>query len=196
MANWLIQIAEKDYEGKLFHNAFGVFIYTNANASMRKLIEDEHYWEALHDRSGEKWNIYCIKASQGKDEFPPMPRGSMGMMVPVWREPRENKELLELFKIKDTKEAYFVFFNFDNEDKSIVFRKNIIKETSVEKMFDEVRRLIDEYTSIVEGVLPENSQEGVSMHIYAESKMSLDERINFLKKLIPVARNFKFLING
>jgi hypothetical protein len=85
---------------------------------------------------------------------------------------------LELFKIKDTKEAYFVFFNFDNEDKSIVFRKNIIKETSVEKMFDEVRRLIDEYTSIVEGVLPENSQ-GVSMHIYAESKMSLDERINF-----------------
>jgi hypothetical protein len=77
-----------------------------------------------------------------------------------------------LFKIKDTKEAYFVFFNFDNEDKSIVFRKNIIKETSVEKMFDEVRRLIDEYTSIVEGVLPENSQEGLAC-IYMRSPKCL-----------------------
>ncbi|UNC48950.1 hypothetical protein [Enterobacter huaxiensis] len=192
-ANWLTEIAEKDYESKLFHNAFGVIIYTNANALMRKLIEDEHYWDALHDRSGEKWNIYCLKASKGKDEFPPMPRGSMGMMVPVWKEPRENKELLELFEINNTKDAHFVFFHFD-EDKSIIFRKTLIEESSVEGMFNEVKKLIDEYTGIVEGVFPENSQEGTSMHIYAESKLSLDGRVKFLKKIISVARNFKFLI--
>jgi len=193
MANWLIELAEKDYESKLFYNAFGIFIYTDANALMKKLIEDKHYWDALHERSRDRWNIYCIKGLEGKDEFPPMPRGSMGLMVPVWKEPTENMELLELFEIKNTKEAYFVFFNFDNEDKSIVFRKHLIKETNIEHMFGEIKKLIDEYTDIVEGVFPENSQEGISMHIYADSKMSLAKRLEFIKELIRAVRKLKLL---
>src|SRR3989337_2623534 len=102
--NWIFQSTEhlKHQEGLV--NAFGVILYTEKHPNIKKVLADNDYWVALDKISGPKWAVFSIRARAGYYSLPTLPQGTMGMMIPVWKEPCENELVLENFEIESTKE--------------------------------------------------------------------------------------------
>ncbi|MDM2719935.1 hypothetical protein [Citrobacter sp. Cy230] len=195
MNNWLTELATYHRnDNDILRNAFGVLLYTDAHPIIKKIINDIDYWKAFHEQSGDKWNIYCVKAKTGKHEYPSFPPGTMGMMVSIWKEPEDNKEILDFFKIKDTKSPYFVFFNFTDDEDYILSHAHEIREINPDLMYSDLRDLIQQYTDIVNGVWDENAQEGRTMHIYAGIQNSFKTRVSMLTKLLNIAERLKSIL--
>lgn len=81
----------------------GVIVYTDENANVKKLLRDEDYWTAMDQVSGLAWAVFSIRARPGKWIFRSPPSGMVAFMVPVWKEPAANRELLDVFSLDDTK---------------------------------------------------------------------------------------------
>lgn len=66
------------------------------------MLEDVHYYKALNELSGSDVAVFHTRLFQGSYEMPKPPDNFLSMMVPVWREPSENKLLLTLFDLEDS----------------------------------------------------------------------------------------------
>lgn len=89
-------------DGLAKSSLFGVILYTDAHPNLKKALRDEDYWQALDEVSGPHWTVLSCRAASGRWGTPEFPPGTMGMMRMVWKEPRENRELLEAFELEDT----------------------------------------------------------------------------------------------
>lgn len=113
--NWLLDLT-RHQTTKSNIPVFGVILYTDSSAHVKKALRDDDYWRAL-DRSSENWTIFSVRTRQGKWGTPSIPPDSMAMMIPVWREPEANLELLDVFGLDSTKglPALVVFGVFGEE---------------------------------------------------------------------------------
>lgn len=81
---------------------FGVILYTDKHPNIKKVLRDDDYWLALHELTGENFAVFSVRPEEGRYEFPKFPPGVMGMMVKIWKEPKDNQKLIDLFEIKST----------------------------------------------------------------------------------------------
>jgi len=81
---------------------FGVILYTDKHPNIKKMLRDDDYWLALHEITGENFAVFSVRPEQGRYEFPKFPPGFIGMMIKIWKEPKDNQSLIELFEIKST----------------------------------------------------------------------------------------------
>ena len=82
---------------------FGLILYTDEHPHVVKVLRDKDYWKQFAIITGDNFAIFSAKPLSGTYLYPSVPPGSMGMMVPVWNEPSQNKELLSTFHLDDTK---------------------------------------------------------------------------------------------
>jgi hypothetical protein len=117
---------------------FGVILYTDEHANIKKVLRDEDYWESLHEITGERFCVFSVKPEKGKIVLPRMGAGSIGMMVSQWEEPRENKQLIDLFEIKNTSRLplLLLFTEVDGEFLKIELK---LSDSSCEAAFDSLR---------------------------------------------------------
>ncbi len=83
---------------------FGLILFTDEHANIKKVINDEDYWSAFNKLSGKRWVIFSSKQKNGSDGYPPSRPGISQFMVPIWKEPEENKALLNYLELKNSKE--------------------------------------------------------------------------------------------
>ena len=81
---------------------FGFIMYTRRHAYIIKALRDNDLWIELDEISGANWPIFSVKPfvkplSEGRYELPKSNRNSSQMLVPIWKEPNENKEFLSVF---------------------------------------------------------------------------------------------------
>jgi hypothetical protein len=100
--NWALQASKHFVPQSGEANLYGVVLYTDAHANIKKVLRDPDCWAAFDEVSGSQWAVLAIRAKQGKTGFPDFSHGTVGYMVPVWKEPRENRELLEAFELTST----------------------------------------------------------------------------------------------
>jgi hypothetical protein len=94
----------EEYKGKEgVAQLFGVLLYTDQHPNIKKVLRDDDYWLSFNELTGDRFCVFSVKPAKGKYEFPTFPPGTIGMMVQMWKEPAENKKLIELFEIEDTK---------------------------------------------------------------------------------------------
>lgn len=161
MDNWAFQLAEHWKKRTDIVHAFGLILYTDRHVNIKKVLFDNDYWSALDEISGPKWPIFSIKPYQGKYELlPHIQPGYLGMMVPVWKEPRENKPLLEIFGINSTNDLP-KFVVFCSGQRSEVLHHSIsLSDNTVDEAYSSLKSTINVATMAVEGILPENWQNG------------------------------------
>lgn len=95
----------EEYKGKEgVAQLFGVLLYTDQHPNIKKVLRDDDYWLSFNELTGERFCVFSVKPAKGKYETPTFPKGFIGMMVQIWKEPAENKKLIELFEIEDTKD--------------------------------------------------------------------------------------------
>jgi hypothetical protein len=128
--NWALDLARVHAPRNGQANLFGVVIYTAKHPHVRKLLQDKVYWEALNAVSGPYWTVFAAVAESGAYKMPPPSPGRLAMLVPVWKEPSANRELLEAFELASTENPVLVVFA--QAESGSVFRRAIAIEDSSE----------------------------------------------------------------
>jgi hypothetical protein len=133
---------------------------------------DKIYWSALNDISGPLWAIIAVKPSEGRYEYPKFPPGTLGYMVPIWKEPRENKELIEEFELESTEELpLFICFSHDS-DGNILKNSLSIDDSTVDNAYNSLKNHISLITKAVTGIAAENRSNPLG--VYSAVSLAVD----------------------
>ncbi len=137
--NWVIDSIRsyRDRPGEA--DVFGVILYTEAHPHIIKLLNDDVYWKALSELSGPRWAVFAIRASQGTLVSPRVLDGSFGFLVPVWKEPTENEELLDFFEIGSSKNLPLLLIFTMGHDGEVLKNEIKLNDFSVEVAFDSIK---------------------------------------------------------
>jgi len=162
--NWAIKLVEKHKPRDGDANIYGIILYTDAHPHIKKLLNDDDYWVALDEWSGSQWAVFSIRALKGEMGFPEMPRGVKGYMMPVWKEPRENKQLLDAFEIKSTESLPLLLIFAKDEDGSILKNEINIPSSSVEEAFNALKEELSNIAQAIGGIDSKNLKNPLGVH--------------------------------
>jgi hypothetical protein len=137
MINTLYRMT-KEYATYPLHS---VMMFTDAHAHVIQMLEDPSYYKAIDDMTGKDVVIFHTRLFQGRYEMPSPPPGVVCLMVPVWREPQANRQILPLFDMRDsTSLPCLVTFCFADGD--VHYTKSEIDRTSPQAAFNAVEAIV------------------------------------------------------
>jgi hypothetical protein len=165
---------------------FGAIIYSNSHPHIKKVLKDEDYWLALDDISGTRWGIFAARAIEGRTEIrgggPP---GTLGTMYQVWIEPSENRKLIEYLEIESTKKPLFVIFTRLKKG-SILKSILTLDDTSTEKAYGRLNKIIRDLTSSIERIEKENIEDYESVFNALNMSVTNIRDLDVLKRLFNI----------
>ena len=98
MINTLYRLAQ-DYAD---YPLCSVMMFTDTHTHVIQMLEDVRYYRALDEMTGKDIALFHTRLFQGRYERPDQPPGLHCLMIPVWKEPQANRQLLALFDMKDS----------------------------------------------------------------------------------------------
>lgn len=121
---------------------FGIILFTEAHPHVIKVLKDVDYWNALDEISGEQLAIFATRLFKGELNMPVPRPGVLESMIPLWKEPAANKEILSWFEIQDSRELpLFALFGIDDDD---LFYKTLqIRSQSVNDVYNSIREVVN-----------------------------------------------------
>lgn len=176
---------------------FGVILYTDEHPNIKKILRDDDYWLSLHELTGDRFCVFSVRPRRGLYEWPSFPKGTpkgtMGMMVNIWKEPAENKKLIEAFELKDTAKLpiLLLFTQVDNKYLKIELKlDDSTQESALKSLREQLRFSCDSLAQIREENLknPEGLFAAMSMH------KNQREQWNFLKKGVDIYAYIRALL--
>lgn len=154
--NWALQLS-KQYQPKDGQaDMYGIILYTEAHAHVKKVLQDEDYWRSLNEISGPQWAIFAVRAKPGAYKNPPSSMEFLPYMVPVWKEPAANRELLIAFELESTEKLpLFLVFNMTKVGE--IHKITIsIDDGSIEKALHSLKEVIEKITLAIRNIDLEN----------------------------------------
>lgn len=162
--NWAINLIENHKPRDNEANIFGIILYTDSHPHIKKLLNDEDYWTALDEWSGPQWAVYSTRAIKGVCGFPEMPKGCSGYMVPVWKEPRENKKIIDVFEIDSTERLPLLLVFAKDDDGEILKNEIKIPCSSVEEAYNSLKDELSKVSQAIKVVGPKNLNNSLGVH--------------------------------
>ena len=142
--NWAIELAEKYRPKHGQANLFGVIIYTDSHAYVRRILEDEAYWRALDEISGPQWTVFAACACHGGYVMPKQPQRNFEMMIRVWKEPKENRSLLDAFEIDSTENLPVLVVFAEAVDGTVHKKVMKIDDTFEDSTYKSIKRILEQ----------------------------------------------------
>lgn len=188
----IVTALERD---KSIASIFGVILYTDSHPYIKKVMRDEDYWNAFNEITGEKFTVLSVKPKAGRLNTPSFPPGSLGHMVPIWKEPRDNYKLVDAFELQDKDTSQLPLLLIFTRVKDDVLKIEIsITEQSVDSAYNSIKDSLEFCSKVIAGILPENlnNPEG----LYASFSLQNDHRvrINKIKNCLKLYTFIKGLI--
>lgn len=168
---------------------FGFIMYTEENPNIIKLLKDDDYWNALDSVSGEKFYVFAVKPKKGSREFPTMSDGMIGMMVQIWKEPKDNVKLLEIFEIEST-EKLPLFFIFTKVGPYLLKYSVKINEKNVDEALSQLKELFSKIRTVSEKIHSNYDEHPAQVH---DKIAEILQKENFKKAVYDVATLFGVL---
>jgi hypothetical protein len=155
---------------------FGVFLYMDEHPNIIKVLRDADCWRAFNKITGKDFAVFSIRPAQGEHSSPKFPGGSMSMMVPIWVEPEENREIIELFELESTQNLPMVLL-FTEVNGAYLSIQLPIKDSTFDMAYNSVREQLEFSVGAISGVKRENlnSPEG----LYAALSLRQDDRLKW-----------------
>ena len=172
--NWLDKLVKHYRTKETVTDIFGIILYTDAHANIKKVISDDDYWRSFHEISGENWVVFSIRPIKGHYETPKFGPGTMGMMYMIWKEPNENKPLLRELEIEDTSKLPQLLVFTHDEQGNILKSSLKLQDSSIDEAYRSIKESIQVVTNAVNAILLENKEnpEGV----YQAVRMAVDSK--------------------
>lgn len=154
---------------------FGFIMYTRRHAYIIKALRDNDLWSELDEISGANWPIFSVKpSSEGRYELPKSNRNLSQMLVPIWKEPNENKEFLSVFSLNESKDlpCFITFIWKDNDEiEQIVWK---LSNKNKEEAFNSIREVVSIISETEELILPEYKR---TENVFRNVKANIEARI-------------------
>jgi hypothetical protein len=96
--NWLDKLVVQYRGDGSLADLFGLILYTDAHANIKKVLRDEDYWKSFDNVSGPYLAVFSIRTPihrRTRDD-------DMGFMVSVLRDPEDNLTLLADLQLTPT----------------------------------------------------------------------------------------------
>lgn len=155
--NWVIELARKHRPKKGDANIFGVIIYTDRHAHVKKMLDDDAYWKGLDEASGPRWPVFATRAAQGSQQPPtlppdykPPPPWAPHVMLDVWKEPRENNQLLEAFELQSTRDLPALVIFCELIDETVLKRVLRIPDKTEAEAYNSLRKHFEDVAAAIE----------------------------------------------
>ena len=181
--SWLQKLTHATAQDVWNANLFGIILYTDRHVFVAKVLADDHYWKALDELSGTRWNVFAARGEAGA-------RGK-GFLCAVWQEPKSNKELLEQFDLRST-ESFPVLMIYV-EDASGVLRKRAvpIKGNSEEEVFNSLSGSLRTVAATLAGFLDENLRVETRAFDVVNEHLATKEEWERIKKIPRIILTIK-----
>lgn len=191
--SWIIDISRQYKESEVVE-VFGVLLFTDEHPNIIKILKDNDYWRAFDELSGNKWAIFSIKPKIGTYEVPEHPPGSLGYLIPIWKEPNDNKKILETFSLENTK-SLPLFLLFSEIDGDIIKLTLKINDDTEQEAYKSIKNSITLITNAVNEIKKENIKNADG--VYSAMSLAVDKQKNielfkkgisiytWIKKIIP-----------
>jgi len=165
---------------------YGIIVYTDAHPHIVKVLRDTDYWDALNEIAGSKWVIFSVKPVTGAYEDPPPGGGLVRELVSVWKEPAENKALLEEFQLSST-ERLPLLLVFTQSDAGEILKLTLeLDDLSVERAFTSLKSAIALVTSAVDNISAANLHNAEGVFRAVEMRVDQLRQWHVLKKGVNI----------
>ncbi|MBN3947221.1 MAG: hypothetical protein HWQ38_12385 [Nostoc sp. NMS7] len=138
----IIELNEKLFELHDKFPFFGIILFTDAHPHIIKTLKDEDYYSALNEISGSSIAVFATLLFTGAYKFPQIPKGALGQMIPVWKEPNENLKILSWFDINDSRNLP-TFILFTVEGNQLFYQSYNIRANSNEQVFNCLKQILE-----------------------------------------------------
>jgi hypothetical protein len=161
--HWTIAEAKEWLDKPGIANAFGLILHTDRHVHTGKVLNDPDFWKGLDERTGDRWPVFVLKGAPGKLEKPPAKPGSLDLLVPIWKEPNENRKILEELALRSTQDPYLLVYSVLTDD-TVLYHTVKLSEESFEAAYDALKEALDAATTAIEDLHEANlkSAEGVN----------------------------------
>lgn len=168
---------------------FGFIMYTRRHAYITKVLRDNDLWGELDEISGANWPIFSVKPlSEGKYEYPKS-NGKFLQMMPIGKEPNENRKFLEVFSLDESQNlpCFVIFIWRDNEEiEQITWNLSNKNETEA---FDSIREVVRIISQTEELILPKYKR---TENVFRNVKSEIEARIT-RHRIIKTLKSIKIL---
>lgn len=126
-----------------------VVIFNTSNSHVIEALRKQSYVDALDEVTDDKLCVFWAALPSGKVELPSFPPGTMGEMVPIYKEPMSNKSLYEYFEISTGQSLpLLVTFTFTSNDE-LLYSKHPIFEGSAEEAYNSLKFVLNEKAGLI-----------------------------------------------
>ncbi|SCY44544.1 hypothetical protein [Desulfoluna spongiiphila] len=134
---------------------FGVMLYTDEHPNIKKVLRDDDYWLSFNELTGDRFCVFSVRPQKGKYQYPSFPSGTMGMMVPLWREPSENTKLLKVFDLKDTQTLPMLLL-FTKVEEEYLKIEVALEDSSIDAAYSSIRKELESSCIAINRIKKEN----------------------------------------
>lgn len=177
------------------HNVFGVILYTDRNPFVLKMLRDDDFWNALHEISGPRWPIFAIRPASGykTSRVPRSTASAKKLMVPItrWHEPSANRELLETFKIADTRQLPMLLVFAEGNKGEVLQIAFKIKDADQNSCYKSLKSIVEKCAEAIEKVTAENIKNTEVIHGLMENVYYQEVIVNCFKTGVSFIQWFK-----
>jgi hypothetical protein len=193
--HWVIEEATTWLAKDGIANAFGLVLYTDRHSNLAKVLGDDVFWRGLDDRTGDRWPIFVLKRPPGGTERPVRRPGQLKMMVDVWREPAENRAILEQLGLASTRRPYLAIYSVLDDEHTLV-QTVALSDDSVEDAHATLKDALDAATRAIEDVAPANIKSADGMQAAVDIVVTDLKQRRMIKKAMPLLKIFKSFFGG
>lgn len=161
---------------------FGVLLFTDEHAHIKKALDDDDYWKAFGEVSGPQWPVFAIRAKKGAVGRPDFPDGFIGYMVPVWKEPAENRTFLRELEIQDTRSLPLLVIFAKGVRGELMKREIRLPDDSQDAVYAGVKKALRIVASALEGVDEANRKNAPGVMQAVHMAVDYEEQWQKLKK--------------
>ncbi|MHC8362437.1 hypothetical protein ACYZUA_19485 [Pseudomonas sp. LS2P72] len=172
---------------------FGVMLYTDSHPHIKKVLRDDDYWLALHELTGNNFAVFSVRPEKGSYETPSMPRGFTGFMVKIWKEPKENKQLIELFEIENTEKlpSLLLFTEINHQYFSIQLP---IDDSTENSAYHSIQEHLNFALEVISGIRKENQDNPEGIFAALSMRHNDNNTWKALKNCMNIYKKIKELL--
>jgi len=168
----------------------GILLFTESDPHMIKVLRDPDYYAALDNITGKNLALFATILFQGKYEYPSLPPGVLAHMVPIWREPRQNKKVTPWFSISDSRELPLLVI-FGHKSGDFYYQKYPIKAETPETIFNNLKEVLLRISTSVQKARDEGGVNKQIMFEHAQWEMKKLEAHQNIKGFLETVSMFR-----
>ena len=177
-------------------DVYGVVVYTNRHASIRKVLNDKEYWEAFDEVSGDRFVVFAVKSSPANSSTPSAAFANISTsnnidlttkfpMIDVSPQYTSTTDMISELGLDDSIKlpALIIFKKFEHQErpKCISIR---LDDTSLDNAYQSIRVGIKVVSTALNNMDVSNLQSKEGGYAGVHMAVSSHNEIEFIKKMI------------